>query len=223
MRGARKTLAIDVHPDGRVVVKAPAGDGSASPASDDAVAAVVRRRAGWILRKQREFGRYGAEVPPQYVSGASFLHLGRQYRLRVSEGERESVKLLRGYLEVVTPSKRDLGHVAAQVTAWQARQAQRVFAARMALLLPRFAPRVSEEPQIVVRALKTRWGHCTADGRITLNLALIRQPTACIDYVVAHELCHLVEHNHGKGFYALLGRVLPDWAARRARLHEGRG
>jgi hypothetical protein len=76
------------------------------------VAALVRRRAGWILRKQREFGRYGAPVAPQYVSGASFLHLGRQYRLRVSEGERESVKLFRGYLEVVTPSKRDTGQVA---------------------------------------------------------------------------------------------------------------
>jgi predicted metal-dependent hydrolase len=215
VQSARKTLAIDVHPDGSVVVKAPADADLA------AVEARVRRRAPWILRKQREFARYAETPPPRrYVSGESFQHLGRQYRLRVSEGEREGVKLLRGYLEVVTPSKADTRHVAAQVAAWQGKQARRIFHERLAALLPRFAPLPLPEHELIVKPLKTRWGSCTQDGRITLNLALVQKPKQCIDYVIVHELCHLVEHNHGRQFYALLRRVLPDWEARRRRLNE---
>ena len=89
---ARKTLAIDVHPDRSVSVKAP-------QASDFAtIEALLRKRAPWILRKQREFARYPAELPPRrYISGESFAYLGRHYRLRVSEGERDWVKLTCGY------------------------------------------------------------------------------------------------------------------------------
>jgi predicted metal-dependent hydrolase len=90
----------------------------------------------------------------------------------------------------------------------------------MLALLPRFSPLVLPEPEITIKTLKSRWGSCTYDGRVTLNLLLIQAPLECIDYVVAHELCHLVEHNHGKGFYALLARVMPDWKARKERLNE---
>jgi predicted metal-dependent hydrolase len=215
IHSARRTVGIEVHPDGSVLVKAPE---TADPA---AVEAFVRRRAPWILRRQREFGGYGAELPPRrYISGESFAYLGRQYRLRVSEGEREAVKLSRGYLDVTTPSKRETEHVRGQVEAWLHKQARRIFHERTLALLPRFAPRALPAPQLVVKPLKTRWGACTHDGIITLNLALIRMPKPCIDYVIAHELCHLVEHNHGHEFYALLGRVMPDWQARRQRLNE---
>ena len=212
---ARKTLAIHVYPDQSVAVKAPVGSGFV------AVEGFVRRRAPWILRKQAEFARYPVAHPPRrYVSGESFVHLGRQYRLKVTEGEREGVKLSRGYLEVATPSKADTEGVRRQIEGWQRKQAQRVFHERVQALLPRFAPLALPEPQLVIKPLKGRWGSCTHDGRITLNLLLIRMPKPCIDYVVAHELCHLLEHNHGKGFYALLARIIPDWKAQRRRLNE---
>jgi predicted metal-dependent hydrolase len=215
IRSVRRTIGIEVHPDGSVLVKAP-------EAADLAVVeAFVRRRAPWILRRQREFGGYPTELPPRrYISGETFAYLGRQYRLRVSEGEREAVKLSRGYLDVITPSKRETEHVRGQVEEWLHKQARRVFYERTLALLPRFAPRVLPEPQLVIKPLKTRWGACTHDGKITLNLALIRMPKPCIDYVIAHELCHLVEHNHGNEFYALLGRVMPDWQVRRQQLNE---
>ena len=68
--------------------------------------------------------------------------------------------------------------------------------------------------------MKSRWGSCTGEGRITLYLHLLRAPEACIDDVVVHELCHLVEHNHGKGFYALMDRVMPDWRQRLEQLNQ---
>ncbi len=88
-------------------------------------------------------------------------------------------------------------------------------------MLPCFAPLSLAEPELVIKPLKARWESCTHDGRITLNLALIKMPKACIEYVIVHELCQLVEHNHGKRFFALLERVMPDWEGRRRRLNEG--
>ena len=211
----RKTLAIQVHPDRAVTVKAPARSDFA------AVEALLRRRAPWILRKQAEFAAAPPRPPPRrYVSGEDFVYLGRQYRLKVTEGERAWVKLTRGYLEVTTPAKGNTAAVREQVVTWTRTQAQRVFHARLAALLPRFHPLALPEPELRVRAMKSRWGSCTRAGKITLNLALMRTRTSCIDYVIVHELCHLVEHNHGKRFYALLDRVMPDWRARRQRLNE---
>lgn len=211
----RKTVAIHVFPDGRVEVRAPAGSDFA------AVEGFLRRRAAWIVRKRAEFARLPAAPPPRrYVSGENFTHLGRYYRLQVTEGERPWVKLSRGYLEVTTPNKADSAVVRLQVEEWQQKQARRLFYERMVALLPRFHPLTLPEPELTIKTLKSRWGSCTFDGRVTLNLLLIQTPLECIDYVVAHELCHLVEHNHGKGFYALLGRVMPDWKARKEKLNK---
>lgn len=212
---ARKTLAIHVHPDRSVTVKAPAGSDFA------AVEGFLRKRAPWILRKQAEFAALPPKQPPRrYVSGESFSYLGRHYRLKVSEGEREWVKLARGYLEVTTPNKANTAYVQAQVELWLRRQAQRHFHERVVALLPRFKPLALAEPELAIRAMKSRWGSCTGKGKITLNLHLMRAPRPCIDYVVVHELCHLVEHNHGKGFYALMDRVMPEWRKRREELKQ---
>lgn len=212
---ARKTLAIHVHPDRSVTVKAPAGSDFA------AVEGFLRKRAPWILRKQAEFAALPPKQPPRrYVSGENFSYLGRHYRLKVSEGEREWVKLARGYLEVTTPNKANTAYVQAQVELWLRRQAQRHFHERVVALLPRFKPLALPEPELAVRAMKSRWGSCTGKGKITLNLHLMRAPRPCIDYVVVHELCHLVEHNHGKGFYALMDRVMPEWRKRREELKQ---
>jgi hypothetical protein len=74
-------------------------------------------------------------------------------------------------------------------------------------------------PDIIVRAMSTRWGSCSANGRITLNVKLVKVPRLYIDYVIFHELCHLAEPNHTPRFYELLDRVLPDWRERREKLN----
>lgn len=70
-----------------------------------------------------------------------------------------------------------------------------------------------------VRTMNTRWGSCSsATGRITLNTKLYYKPDECVEYVIVHELCHLIHPDHGKGFYALLEKELPDWKRRRKQL-----
>jgi predicted metal-dependent hydrolase len=63
-----------------------------------------------------------------------------------------------------------------------------------------------------------RWGSLSPNGQLTLNLSLIRAPKDCIEYVVIHELCHLIEHNHGPEFYKLLDQTMPDWMKRKHKL-----
>lgn len=211
----RKTMAISVHPDLQVVVTAP--EGSAL----DQIAARMLKRAPWILRQQRDLERYLPHLPPrQYVSGETHRYLGRQYRLKVIAGEPAQVKLMRGYLYIHMPDKADTGQVKAQLDRWYRQQARRVFKERLNACYPRAERLGATYPEIAIRVLKTRWGSCSSPDKISLNLKLIQAPRSYIDYVVMHELCHLVERNHSPRFYELLDRAMPDWRERKKKLDE---
>jgi predicted metal-dependent hydrolase len=212
---ARETLAIHVHPDTSVTVEAPLGSDFTE------IEKRLRKRAAWIVRQQRNFRRYSFDIPPrQYVSGETHRYLGRQYRLKVieNEGSPELVRMDRGQLFLYIQDKTDTGRKKKLVDAWYRRQAQRVFAERVTAWLPHFERYGIKPPKILVRQMKTRWGSCTKAGKITLNLKLVQAPTECVDYVVVHEMCHLVEHNHSSEYYILLSRVLPDWRERKKKL-----
>jgi hypothetical protein len=71
-----------------------------------------------------------------------------------------------------------------------------------------------------IKRLKKRWGSLSAKGTLTLNTDLIRAPKECIDYVVTHELCHLVNKDHNAQFYGLLGKIMPDWEKRKHKLER---
>lgn len=212
----RKTLAISVEPNLRVSVIAP------PDTAPEAVAAKVRQRAPWILRQWRELEQYLPAPPPRlYISGETHRYLGRQYRLKVVEGSSESVRLTRGWLSICLADKNDTERVRQLLDGWYNTQAQRVFPERLRAMLPRLQTvGLREEPRLITRPLEARWGSCTGSGTVTLNLRLIQTPKPQIDYVVIHELCHLIEHNHSQRFYHLLDRVLPDWRERRQRLNE---
>lgn len=212
---ARSTLQISVHPDLRVTVTAP------EDAAFEAIEARIKKRARWILRQQRELELYLPHTPTrQYVSGETHRYLGKQYRLKVIEcSEAESVKLDGGYLQVRTARRSDTARIKGLVKDWYLRQAQRVFHERIEAILPRFARYNLPHFDWQIRELQSRWGTCTDNGTITLNLKLMQVNKSSIDYVITHELCHLIEHNHSKRFYTLLDQVMPDWRERRAKLN----
>lgn len=211
----RKTLGIDVHPDLRVTVTAPPG----TPL--ETIQARVKKRADWILRQQRELSLTLPHMPPRrYVSGEAHRYLGRQYRLKVVETEPERVKMTRGLLLVHTTARNDRARVEELVKRWYRRQARRVIRERIKVLLPRFANLGIGEPEVVIKEMTSRWGSCTEAGTINLNLKLMQVPKEYIDYVIVHEMCHLIEYNHSKRFYLLLDQVMPDWRTRRKQLNQ---
>ena len=211
----RKTLAIHVESDLTVRVVAPIGT------ELDDIAAKVQKRASWILRQQRDFEQYLPQQPPRkYVSGETHYYLGRRYRLKVISDEIDQVKLSRGYFFAHSTRPQDPKHTRELMRQWYRHQALRVLRERLWICFPRLNRYEVEYPVMELREMKTRWGSCTADGKILLNPVLVQVQKDYIDYIMLHELCHLVEHNHGLAFYALLGRVCPDWRVRREGLNH---
>ena len=92
------------------------------------------------------------------------------------------------------------------------------FGRSLAGCLPGLQGRIKGTPPLHLRRMPKRWGSWTRRGAIYLNPELVRAPRSCVDYVVTHELCHLVHGDHGKEFFALLRRVMPDWESRKGRL-----
>ncbi len=208
---ARKTLGITVTPEMEVVVRAPEG------ADLEKIRGLVRQKAPWILKQLSFFLAFQPRATDRkFVGGETHLYLGRQYRLQVelTAGE-ESVKLKGQFLEVRAQEKSRARQL---VEAWYWRQAQLKFREFAAPLVERFKKYGVEPAEIVLRAMPTRWGSCTPKGKIILNPDLVRAPRGCIEYVILHELCHLVHHGHTQKFFDLQARELPTWEKWKARL-----
>lgn len=208
---SRQTLAIEVHPDSRVLVRAPVD------CPEALIAERVQKRAAWISRQLAEFERYRPRTPArQYLNGESHLYLGRQYRLKLAPGDTASVKLTRGQLLVTLPGEPEPERVKALLHRWYLDRARTVFTEVLDVSLLQF--KGVEHPRLIVRAMQSRWGSLSRAGTMTLNVKLVRAPRPCIEYVVIHELCHTKHRDHDARFFKLLGRVMPDWERRKQRL-----
>ena len=209
----RKTLGISVHPDTSVEVKAP------KDSDLDLIRDKVRKRASWIVKQKRYFERFLPDVPSKnYVSGETFRYLGKQYRLKVYQSEKEQVLLKGGFLEVYTQEKSNRRKVKSLLDNWYRERALTQFEQRIKKLLEESLRIKAKYPKIKLKVMAKRWGSCTKGGTIFVNPELIKAPSTCIDYVLMHELCHLVEHNHSPKFYRLLDRAMPDWKKRKEKL-----
>lgn len=208
---SRQTLAIEVHPDSRVLVRAPLD------CPEALITERVQKRARWISRQLAEFERYRPRTPArQYINGESHLYLGRQYRLKLMQGDTSDVKLTRGQLLVSLPGESAPDRVKVLLHRWYLDRARAVFSDVLDASLRHF--KGVEHPRLSVRAMQSRWGSLSRAGTITLNVNLVRAPRACIEYVVVHELCHTKHRDHDARFFKLLGQVMPDWEQRKQRL-----
>ena len=212
-RSARKTVRVQVHPDGTVRVIAPLS------ISTDEVGKVVRQKAPWIVKQLRFFEQFRPLTPPrQYLSGETHRYLGRQYRLKLVQGEKR-VRLVAGFIEITDPNSTP-EEVANSLAGWYRQRAISYFKRMLTESLGHFESYELPIPQLKLRQMPTRWGSCTPLGTIYLNPDLIKAPGSCIEYVIIHEICHLINRNHDKTFYDLLERVLPDWQRRKQTLER---
>ena len=201
----RKTLGIKVYPDTSVKVFAPIDTDL------PIIEQHLKAKRKWIEKQQRSFQTYLPKTPPrQYIGGEGFLYLGKQYMLKIEPSTAEEVKLYQGRLVVKTFNP-EATHIKKLLQQWYIARATILFNKlfeEQFYLFKRFG---LEKPILQIKKMEKRWGSCTPQQKIILNPELIKAPVVCINYVILHELCHLVHHNHSKSFYRLLENFMPDW------------
>jgi len=211
----RKTLGIIVRPDKSVKVRAPIN------ANIERIEKIVKKKAPWIIRSLEHFEALLPKLPPKnYVSGESHYYLGRHYRLKVQDSSLEDVRLNGSHINVHTKHKSNNRVVLVLLKYWYKSRAEKKFSERLEVCSSSFRNYSPASPKIAIRTMKTRWGSCNTKNKITLNQELIKTPTRCIDYVIMHELCHLIHRNHDHQFYSLLSKLMPDWKERKATLER---
>lgn len=208
----RKTLGITVNPDMEIVVKAPENS------AIELVEAKVRKRAPWIIKQQSYFLTFHPKPnEKKYVSGESHYYLGKQYRIEVLEDKKNEVSYKGRYIQVKTKNK---SNVKKLLNDWYRVKSKEKFEAIAAPLIEKFKKYDVEPTGLYIQDMKTRWGSCTPQGKIILNPELIKTPKGCIEYVIIHELCHLVHLSHNQKFFDLQAKECPLWERWKTKLEQ---
>jgi len=201
----KKSASIEVV-DGTVKIIVPKN------LSQARVEQLVAKRIGWIKQKFKIQSEIVLPKPKEYVSGESFTYLGKNYRLKLIPGATDGVKLKAGYLTISCPKdlsdKARAGFVRPSLEQWYLSHALD----RLTEKTRRFAKVLGVKPKsIKVRDYKARWGSCSASGDVSYNWRIIMAPHHIVDYVVVHELCHMLEHNHSPRYWRHVENVIPGY------------
>ena len=213
----RRTVAVAVDPAHGVMLTAP------EDVSVERLDRVVHDKARWIVERLRLVDQPEAPLPErEFVSGEGYLYLGRHYRLKVLRGQGlGEAKLIRGRLTVAVQrglNDRQREQVVREaLEGWYRAHAIQ----RLPERVERWYRRVGvKRPTVLIRSQQKRWASCDAKGHLRINWRIIQAPMRLVDYVVVHELAHLRHPGHTKAFWALVGRVLPDYESRREALRR---
>jgi len=210
-----KNLHVGVYPpEGRVRVAAPLR------LDDEAVRLAVISRLGWIHRRRAEFERQDRQSEREMVSGESHFCEGRRYRLDVVEREgRPSVSLPNNStMRLEVPPGTDPVAREAVLKRWYRVRLR----GQIPPLLSKWEPRVGvTAAEVRIRRMKTRWGSCNAEARrIWLNLELAKKPVLCLEYILVHEMVHILERSHNERFRELMDALMPSWQICRDELNR---
>jgi hypothetical protein len=214
-RSDRKTLAIEVHPDSSIVVVAPEN----STIKD--IENKITKRGLWISKQQNYFEQFLPRTPErQYVSGETHYYLGKSYLLKISEGNNNSVKLIAGKLQVICRQNTSPETVKKILAHWYYEHAEKRFESVVDNAFEKFKEYKINKPKIEIKRMSKRWGSCNTIDKITINPEIIKAPTKCIEYLIIHEMCHLIIPNHKKQFFDLLEQKMPNWKKWKLRLEK---
>ncbi|WP_295433827.1 SprT family zinc-dependent metalloprotease [uncultured Thiodictyon sp.] len=210
-----KNLHLGVYPPlGRVRVAVPLVLG------DEAVRLAVIDKLGWIKRQRAKFAEQPRQSQREMVSGESHWFLGRRLRLRVREQEGPPKVAVRGIgaIDLVVRPGTDAAQREAILSRWHREQLKELIPPLLAKWQAALGVQVADWG---IKRMKTRWGSCNpAARRVWFNLELAKKPVQCLEYIVAHELTHLLERHHDERFTALLDAHMPQWPQYRDMLNS---
>jgi hypothetical protein len=211
----RKTVALSVSQHKNVKVIVPKG------LEKEKIQQIVQGKVAWILKKFAWFDRIPSiTINRQYKNGETFQYLGRQYRLKIILGAKQSAaKLVGRYLEISVPDRycneKLTDHIKRKVSRWYAKHAKQKFNNKILEFSKKFNILI---PTFQVKNLKKRWGSCSSRDYLTLNYRIIMAPMSQVEYVLMHELCHIFCKNHSVKFWEQLRLAMPDYAMRQENL-----
>ena len=206
-----KYANVKVRPSLEVVVTVPLGTESG------VVDKIIDKRGNWI-KKQLNYFKEHQQHLKEYVSGESIQFLGKNYRLKIIPANDAKVKLSGGYLNVWVKITNDCDAKRRLIDEWLKEKAKYHFSR----VLNKYSKILDVSiDKFSIRSMKTRWGSChPKKSYININLELIKKPLDLIEYVVLHELTHLVHYNHTKDFYDFMTLHMPNWKIRKNKLEN---
>ncbi|MBH0040724.1 M48 family metallopeptidase [Pseudoalteromonas sp. SWN166] len=170
---------------------------------------LLKNKKQWIKEKVALHHEAQPKSNKEFVSGECFSYLGRNYRLKVNQGYYKPAKLINGRFSVTLFAGTDNADLIKEsLLAWYEKHAEIKFNEKV----KRYADIMDVKYNSVgIKNYKSRWGSCTAEGDITFNWKVIMAPNRIVDYVVVHELCHLIHHDHSPKFWREVERFMPDY------------
>lgn len=218
VRSNRKTIGISVKIDGNVKISAPLYIG------EEEIREIVKEKAGWIYKKLIEIDAIKLNtISKEFRSGEKYFYIGKEYILKVINKNQDMAwaTLLDDYIFIYIPyglafeNQKQL--IKETLIKWYKERFSEIAKER----IYKYSKDLDVKPiNVAIRDQKTRWGSCSSKGNINLNWRLIMAPIDIIDYVIVHELCHLVHMNHSSDFWDLVGYVVPDYKERKKWLKE---
>jgi len=215
VRSARKTLAIYVYPSGEILVRSP------KQCSDKDIHDYVLSREQWIVKILADYSEFPGQLVLRYEAGEGHAYLGELYPIELNTAKRRSIEITNRIFQIKVKASDQSINVKGALLNWYRQQALIVFAQRIEFCFKAFESAGVKKPDLRVRLMKARWGSCSSKGDVTLNLELIKHPLYVIDYVITHELCHLIEFNHSPRFYELMEQAIPQWKKAKTDLEKG--
>jgi hypothetical protein len=209
VRSRRKTIQIIIFPSGKMEVKAP------FYALGNDIEKVVEGKKRWIVSKLRNFEESPQRpFEPEYHNGSFHRVLGENCALQINKAVKNKVWVDQNILKINTRNIEET-YIIKLLNKWYMNTAIDLFNEIMGSCFLKLKNYNIPYPGLKIRKMKTRWGSCSSKKIITLNIELVKYPVEFIEYVIVHELSHLVELNHSKRFYKVLESAMPDWKTRK--------
>ncbi|MFZ4928919.1 M48 family metallopeptidase [Chryseobacterium sp. Mn2064] len=208
-----KNLHLSVHPpDGRVTI--------ASPEFYDLekVKIYAATKLSWIKREQEKIRSQEREKPRLMITQESHQFLGKRYLMKVIESKRPKLVLKHNTIELYAVADATIEQKQNTLYNWYKKELE----IKIGSLILKYAQLMNlEDINFGIRKMKTKWGSCNTEKRMLwFNIELAKKPIDCIEYIVVHELVHLLERNHNKNFIILMDRFLPGWRLQKKILNE---
>ncbi|HMB59618.1 MAG TPA: SprT family zinc-dependent metalloprotease [Xanthomonadales bacterium] len=215
-KSVRRNILVRFEDNGRMTVSAPL---RSSRQSIHLVLSDMHDQIVDLRRQVRERNR--GLAPTRYRQGSRHLYMGRTYTLDVwRDANTRPMVVLRSDRIEVHVSEWGEETVRETLWRWYRKQAGNHFSQRLDHIAGSVSWLRNKHFELHLRRMKRSWGTCSTKGMITLNPLLMKAPPKYIDYVIAHELCHLREHNHSPAFYHLLEELIPNWDTLRSALND---